>query len=173
MCVADRFAVRVDDLAAVGQFAAAVLVVEIAVDKLGIFAVRHKADLLRFLFFGSVKIRLAGDVADLAFGHFAERKMRTRKLFLRQLPQENSSGPSSDSGRGKAIAIGRFVVFDTCIMAGRDLVAAEADRHLIERGELQTRIARDARNRRFARRDSSGQKARRPTSSKSFSRFRT
>ena len=42
----------------------------------------------------------------------------------------------------KSIATGR--VFDTSVMPGRDLVAFEALRHPVQRGELQSGIARDA-----------------------------
>ena len=51
---ADRFAGSVYDLAAGWQFARAVFVIEIAVNKFRILAVGHKADLLRLLLFGGV-----------------------------------------------------------------------------------------------------------------------
>ena len=112
--------------------------IKVSVNELGILAVRHEADLLRFLFFGSVEIRLAGDIADLFFEHFAERKIRTRKLFLRQFPKEIALVLPMVFSAEKAVTVSRFVIFDAGVMAGRDLFASERDCHAVERREFQT-----------------------------------
>ena len=50
----------------------------------------------------------------------------------------------------QAITIRWRVILDARVMSGRHFVAAQRLREFIQRGELQARIAGDARNRRFA-----------------------
>ena len=147
----DRLTGRVYDLAVLRQFRRTIFVLEISVDELRILSIGNKTDLLRLLLVGGVEIRIACNIADLAFQHLAERKVRTRKLVLSQLPKKIALiFPMILSAR-QAIAIRCFVVFDAGIMSGRDFVTVQRDRHSIKRRKFQTRIARDTRDRRFAR----------------------
>src|SRR5436190_9637670 len=51
----------------------------------------------------------------------------------------------------KAIAIRTLILLDAGVVAGRDLFTAKRNGHAVERGKFQSRIARDARDRRFTR----------------------
>src|SRR5262245_47843863 len=131
----NNFARGCHDLAGGRPFTFPVFVVEIPVNKFGVFPIRHKADLLRFSLFCCVKLRFAGDLSDLFLYQFTEGKIRTSKLILCQLPKKIALVLPMVSTAEKPIPIDRLIIFDASVMPGRYLVTAETLRHSIERSK--------------------------------------
>src|SRR5205807_9654145 len=81
---------------------------------------------------------------------FSEREQRARELILRQLPEEIRLILSLVETAQQTIAPRAFVETDARVVSRGDFLTAHAQRHSVERGELQTAVARDARDGRLA-----------------------
>ena len=71
-------------------------------------------------------------------------------MILRQLPEEVRLILSLVETAQQTIAPRAFVETDARVVSRGDFLTAHAQRHSVERGELQTAVARDARDRRLA-----------------------
>jgi hypothetical protein len=68
-------------------------------DHVGIFALRHKADVLAVVLFGDLEPELARQFAHGRLGHAAERKAQEIELRLRRRKQEIALVARSSTGR--------------------------------------------------------------------------
>src|SRR5205085_3058551 len=150
LVLADDSPRRVHDLAARGPLALAPFRIEVALDEARVVAVGHEANLLRLALIGNVQSVPTRSLARLVLPYLAQWKERTRKLTLRQLPQEIGLILARVAPAQELVTIRRFVEPYARVVARRDLLTADAQGRAVERGELQTAVARDAGDRRLA-----------------------
>ena len=117
-------------------------------DDVGVFALRHEADVLAVGLGGDGQAHALGDGADLGLGHAAQRKAQIVDLLLRGGKQEIALvAVGVDRAEQRAM---RAVGAAADIVAGRQRVGAEIARGLQKVGELDGLVARNARDRRLA-----------------------
>ena len=139
---AKHAAVDMDDLAGIGRCRPQLG------DDVGIFALRHEADVLAVGLGRDRQAHLFGDRADLGLRHAAERKAQIVDLRLRRGEQEIALvAVGVDRPVKRAVsAIGA----GADIMPGGQRIGAELLGGRQKIGELDRLVAGDARNRRFA-----------------------
>src|SRR5581483_10411096 len=78
------------------------------------------------------------------------REQRPRKLLSRQLPKKVRLILIRISTTQQSITMRRLVKLDARVVTSRDFLAAETDRQLVQRSKLETAVAGNTGNRRFA-----------------------
>ena len=132
----DEFASGFGDLLA--------LLFEIGGDELLVIAAGNEADFLRVGLFGEGETTVAGDVADLGLGEMAERKKRTRELWLGEAEEEVGLVLCSISRPLQDPPPAAGVVFIDGVVAGGDTAGADAAGGLNEGIELEVVVAERA-----------------------------
>src|ERR1700740_384779 len=120
------------------------LLLQVAFDETDVIPSRHEADFLALWFFGDGNAEAARDVPDLLLPQFAERKIGTRKLVLREPEEKIRLVLRFIHGAQQFAAAGFRIVAHAGVVARGDPLSADLTRgggELIEHDGLVTNRA--------------------------------